>query len=208
MSMICTVLGISPSIVAAIREKPMMASALAQNPGGASIALVDKAESLLARMPPEQQEIVKARLAAVRAQLEAQGGAAAPSPQTQGLEPPLDLHKSWHLLHYVFSGRVDDAPPPEGELMGGEAMGQDLGYGPPHLHDVAATRTFADFLAAQTVDALQARIDLDKMDDIYVYGGLDDEEEIRDDLEHFFPRLRDYVVAMADKGYGLLIWLS
>lgn len=208
MSMICTVLGISPSIIAAIREKPMMASALAQNPGGASIALVDKAESLLARMPPEQQKIVQARLAAVREKLEAQGGAAAPSPQTQGLEPPLDLHKSWHLLHFVFSGRVDDAPAPEGELMGGEAMGQDLGYGPPHLHDVAATAAFAKFLAAQDIGALKRRIDLAKMEDIYVYGGLDDEEEIEDDLKHFFPLLRDYVVAVADKGYGLLIWLS
>jgi len=34
------------------------------------------------------------------------------------------------------------------------------------------------------------------------------EAELRQDVGLFFPRLRDYVVTMAGKQNGLLIWLS
>jgi hypothetical protein len=34
------------------------------------------------------------------------------------------------------------------------------------------------------------------------------ESELRAEVAAYFPRLRDYVAKMAEKQYGLLIWLS
>jgi hypothetical protein len=36
----------------------------------------------------------------------------------------------------------------------------------------------------------------------------DAESGVRDEIGWYFPRLRDYVRRMADKGNGLLVWLS
>jgi len=39
-------------------------------------------------------------------------------------------------------------------------------------------------------------------------AGADEENELRDEVAAYFAPLRDYVLAMAAKQHGLLIWLS
>src|SRR5579871_4905619 len=112
MSMICSVLGVTPQQMGALKANPALASYLAVH--------ID----------------------------EGQIGASAPGGLTAlgPLEKPLDLHKSWHLLHYLFTGEVGPAESPGGMLMGGEELGEDIGYGPPRLHEAEATRAFGAFL--------------------------------------------------------------
>jgi hypothetical protein len=98
--------------------------------------------------------------------------------------------------------------------MSGEAMGGDGGYGPARLHDAEQTRDFARFLATQDLAALQARVDYQQMSRIPLYampmGGPEPEleSELRAEVAAYFPRLRDYVARVAEKQYGLLIWLT
>src|SRR5262245_1240188 len=48
-------------------------------------------------------------------------------------EPPnsLDVDKSWHGIHYVLTGEADGGKEPWSlAVLGGEEIGDDLGYGP------------------------------------------------------------------------------
>jgi hypothetical protein len=131
------------------------------------------------------------------------------------LEKPLDLHKSWHILHYLFTGEVEPAEPPGGTLMGGEELGEDLGYGPPRLHDAEATRAFAGFMKGLSPEKLQARLKLADMQRAGVYAipmgprvTKRDEDDLREEIGAYFEPLRDYVLNMVAKNHGLLVWLS
>jgi hypothetical protein len=123
----------------------------------------------------------------------------------------LDLHKSWHVLHYLFTGEADAGTPPADALLGGRELGEDMGYGPPRLHEPEATAAFARFLEPLTADALKRRLDLRRMSSLGIYCCDDDDggaEELVDDVEHYFPQLRAFVAETAGGGNGMLVWLS
>jgi hypothetical protein len=124
----------------------------------------------------------------------------------------LDLHKSWHALHYLFTGEVEGGSPPANALLGGREFGEDMGYGPPRLHEPAATAAFARFLAPLTVAELQRRVDMGRMSALGIYCCEDDDEgsasELSDDIAHYFPLLQNFVADAAKNGDGLLVWLS
>ena len=43
----------------------------------------------------------------------------------------LELDKSWHVLHFLFTGHPSHGPMPAAALLsGGREIGDDLGYGP------------------------------------------------------------------------------
>ena len=145
------------------------------------------------------------------------GRSAAPSTLTAlgPVETPLDLHKSWHLLHYLFAGDIEPTGAAESALMGGEELGEDLGYGPPRLHDAAATAAFGAFLKQLTSEKLQARLNLEEMQRAGVYAipmGLRvtkrDEDDLREEIAAYFGPLREYVLKMVARNHGLLIWLT
>jgi hypothetical protein len=147
----------------------------------------------------------RARNAEARARLERIGP----------FQQALDLEKSWHILHYLFTGHIDAAKAPGDALLTGEELGEDLGYGAPRLHDEKETRDFARFLQTLDVTRLQERVNFRAMLRAGVYSmpmgsGSDGEYEgeFRAEVASYFPRLRDYVAKAAEKQDGLLIWLS
>jgi len=175
MSMICSVLGVTPQQIGALRANPPLASYLAMGdfaPPGVWTALGP-------------------------------------------VEKPLDLHKSWHLLHYLFTGEVGPAGSPAGMLMGGEELGEDIGYGPPRLHDAEGTRAFGAFLKQLTPEKLTARLNLEEMQRAGVYAipmppraGEKELSQLHKEARIYFEPLRDYVLNMATRNNGLLTWLS
>jgi hypothetical protein len=83
------------------------------------------------------------------------------------------------------------------------------------LHEPKATQGFARFLQTQDVSRLQERVNYREMASLQIYSmpmgrGTDAqfEAELRQEVGLYFPQLRDYVVKMAEKQYGLLIWMS
>ena len=128
--------------------------------------------------------------------------------QLGALQPELDLQKSWHILHYLFIGSVDDTSSPGGTLLAGEELGEDVGYGPARLLDESMTAEFARFLQGLDADSLLARMNIGEMASAGVYAVSDDDEDLREEVAYFFPQLRDYVVQVAQKQGGLLTWLS
>src|SRR5215813_2176711 len=173
MSMICSVLGVSPSQIAALKANPALASYLAihmdQAQFGGSVP-----QGVLTALGP--------------------------------VEKTLDLHKSWHLLHYLFAGDIGPTEGVESALMSGEELGEDLGYGPPRLHDAAATAAFAAFLKQLTPETLEGRLKLEEMQRAGVYAipmgpraTAHDEDDLREEIIAYFEPLRAYVFNMVAK---------
>jgi hypothetical protein len=204
---------------------PFEIAALKRNPAAAtSMATTGTLRGLGARRPNLIRNLALLREGGgngvlvspmLRQELERQIAEAGAAANLAGEADPrrvLDLHKSWHALHYLFTGEADGGAPPANALLGGRELGADMGYGPPRLHEPAATAAFARFLAPLTVSELQARIDVARMNALGIYGCDDDDagsaEELSDDVAHYFPRLQTFVAGAAKDGQGLLMWLS
>jgi len=136
----------------------------------------------------------------------------APTGPAPGRPPVVDLHKSWHMFHFLFTGHASGGTPPASLLLeGGEEIGEDLGYGPARLLDPATTAALAGFVAPLTVDELKRRLDGPRMAALSIYPAFDATDaaqEYGDDIEHYFPLLRDHLAAAAAGREATLVWLS
>jgi hypothetical protein len=211
--MICWVRGLSPAQIGALRATPALAGDLVMVTLNEGFAL--RFAEALKRMPEDQRRQFEAATRSARSA----PGVREAGERLEALRPfeePLSLEKSWHMLHYLFTGHAWDPASAPGDLLAtGEELGEDVGYGPPRLHGPAATRDFSQFLETQDLARLQARVNIVEMRRLGVYAipggrGSDAEFEgqLRNEVGHFFPRLRDYVRGMSYKGNGLLTWLS
>jgi len=163
----------------------------------------EKAQETMEARPNVRE--TRVRIAAARARAAVLGA----------VEGAISLEKSWHMLHYLFTGHIGPANAPGDLLLTGEELGEDVGYGPPRLHGPAATNAFSQFLRTQDLARLQQRVNYREMVRLGVYampGGdgseVQFESDLRDEVGWAFPLLRGYVGTMSDKGYGLLMWQS
>jgi len=218
MSMTCYLAALSPGQIAVFRDQPGLASDFAKT--SATDLLGTRLEAGFAHLPPElrqQYEQAKRDLMANNPALSqqfAQQEAARPLLAKLGpFEPLLDLGKAWHILHYLMTGHLDAAAAPGNALLSGVPLGQDLGYGPPRLHDPDETRAFRDFLVPLDADRLVARMDFPQLVQLGVYplSGIPDAADAqswRDEVRGAFQGLKSYVDRTAERGGGLLTWLS
>jgi hypothetical protein len=142
-------------------------------------------------------------------------GAGGPATATATPEPEtIDIHKSWHVLHFLFTGREAEGgtPPANFLLEGGREVGEDMGYGPAYLLSPAETAAVARFLGGLTVADLTRRIDAPRMAALGIYcageGSRADAEEMAEDVELYFPQLQAHFQAAAQAGQATLVWLS
>lgn len=169
-------------------------------------------ERFLASLPPARREIMR-RLVADRMTALQRESARLASPAAGSSAPALDLHKSWHLIHYLLSGEAWRGRLPAATLLtGGRATGPDLGHGPARLASSRDTAEFAAFLAPLGAPALASRLDLPAMRRLGI-SCVDDTDdvtraELADDLAHYFPLLQSYVGEAAADGQGLIIWMN
>jgi hypothetical protein len=239
MSMLCSIVRVSQSQIDAIRSQPSVATAIAR--GGTDDDMkqlvLKRVSSMLPdalkRMPAAQRATFEARYGSLTAEpqkildriiQERKIGARTPRAHPKAansfaeigpLDEPLQLEKSWHILHFLFTGSVDPGKPPGDFLMTGTELGEDLGYGPVRLHDVKETMDFARFLEGLNLTELQKRVSCREMGAAGVYsipmgGGSDAQydDELRREVASYFPSLCDYISTAAAKQAGLLIWLT
>ena len=210
--MICSVLGVTPAQISALRARPSLVRDLVlvvrDNQLKALLEDVirhtpaERQAELVARQTRFEQSPAGSELSARTAQARAATAVLGPIGSELGLE------SSWPLLRFVLTGGA-----PGDLLLCGGNIGEDLGRGPARLHDEAQTRELSQLLAQQDVEQLSARVDLNAIADLDVFAlpeepGPDYENELRAEVGIYFPRLRDYVLTMADQGNGLLVWLS
>jgi len=121
-------------------------------------------------------------------------------------EDGLNLEKSWHVLHYLLTGKAEEANPPLGNaILGGKEIGEDLGYGPARFLTPQQVHEVATALEAISKDDLSARFDLKAMMAARIYPCKDDSElELAQD---YFEQLLRYYADAAANGNAMLLWV-
>lgn len=107
--------------------------------------------------------------------------------------PQCDLDKSWHGLHYLLSGKAEDAPLPRGFIFaGGEPIETvETCYGPPCWFAPEVVQQIHAALAPITDDELWSRFDPAVLDEASIYPMIwdEDEENLREEYLDYFHQL-------------------
>jgi hypothetical protein len=157
-----------------------------------------------------QQEMLKLMKQAVQTQ---KGLAKVPpaGPQSAGkaANDELDLHKSWHCLHFMLTGKVEgsDGTPLGDAILGGEEIGgddADTGYGPPRALTPSQVRNVAAALAEFPIDKMAQEFDSAAADKAGIYVARHGAEE----LAEYFGQLRSFYDDAAHKGNAVLLWIE
>ncbi len=120
------------------------------------------------------------------------------------------VEKAWHGIHFLLTGTAWEGDLPYSFLVrGGDAVGDNLGYGPARLLDPADVRAVAAALDALTPQALAARYDGERMNELKIYpkGWTQEEAVCRKTLVDHYDQLRRFVIEGAQQGMGLLVYL-
>jgi len=162
---------------------------------------MEMARKAMARMPSGIRTLLQA------------GGARMPAlgdePVESGGGPVLDIHKSWHGLHWLLCGEAWDGPEPlKHVVLGGEEIGDDMGYGPARLVNAATVRAVAEALAGIGHDTLEQRYDATAMAAAQIYSFDPDDADWRDDFLDAFDRVKQLFSDAADRGHSILVWLT
>jgi hypothetical protein len=135
-------------------------------------------------------------------------GSCAKSPE----EPPtgeLDLHKSWHCLHFLLTGKVEgsDGTALGDAILGGAEIGgeeADMGYGPPRGLSPGQVRSVAAALSEFPIGQKAKAFDAEAADGAGVYVAKHGEEELRE----YFQQLHEFYEDAASKGNAMLLWIE
>jgi len=123
----------------------------------------------------------------------------------------LEVDKAWHGLHYLLTGSAWDGDFPLNFIVvGGEVVGDDLGYGPARALTSGDVQKIDAALEPLTPDELRQRFDDGRMTELQIYPfgwGHDPDGELEYLLE-FYEELRAFVRRTAEQGHALLVYLS
>jgi hypothetical protein len=120
----------------------------------------------------------------------------------------IDVDKAWHAIHYLLTQSAWDGNPPlANAVLGGTAIGDDLGYGPakyitaPQVKDVAAK--------LPNRESLKSAFDANALTSEEIYPEIWDEGEDALDyvLEHY-ESMMDYYLDAASRGNAMLKFLN
>jgi len=157
-----------------------------------------------------QQEMMKLMKQAV--QMQKEGLPKMPSAESLSAgaaSEELDLHKSWHCLHFMFTGKAegsDGTALGDAILGGGEIGGEDAdtGYGPPRALSPAEVRSVAAALAEFPIEKKAREFDVQAAEKAGIYVARHGTEE----LKEYFGQLRSFYDDAARKGNAVLLWIE
>ena len=125
---------------------------------------------------------------------------------------PCSLDKSWHGLHYLFSGSDWEGDPPQGFLLNsGVEIGEiDLSYGPARAYLAQECRQFDEFLESLSIDSLQERFDPERMSKYEIYPNCWEHDPLEElnYLSEFLAPLKSFMRAVSHQGLGAVAVLS
>ena len=125
-----------------------------------------------------------------------------------------DIHKAWHAIHYVLTGRADGGREPNCYLLdGGTLLGTPTDdYDPPRVLSPEQVRAFDSVLQPiNRLSILRDRFHHEAMVEAEIYSINEGEENEAEDLEftaEFFKLLRRFIHEAAAKGDGVIITIG
>lgn len=114
----------------------------------------------------------------------------------------MDVDTAWHALHFLLTGERGPGKPPLDFILGGTAVGDDLGDGPARVFDSAEVRRIATALALVTKDTLRARFDPEQLASLGIYAPTVSFDSIAEQFE----ALKDFVTTTAQAEAGMIVY--
>ncbi len=130
-------------------------------------------------------------------------------------DPPncIDVDKAWHGIHYLLAGCADvgiePQKPQSSAVLGGEEVGDDIGYGPARFMGPEQVRSVAAWLPDDTV--FKSRFDPQAMERSGIYPEaiwVRDGDGALDYLLENYRELVAFYKSAAERGDGAILWLS
>ena len=114
----------------------------------------------------------------------------------------VDLDKAWHGIHWLLT---QSTHPVNEAILGGEEIGEDLGYGPARLLTTDRVKAVASALTGLGLFDLQARLDPLAMSRDEVYPTIWDEADIFETyLGPAFTQLRSFYIDAAEANEAVI----
>jgi hypothetical protein len=123
----------------------------------------------------------------------------------------VSLEKMWQAVHFLLTGSPDGGPAPLGEaVLGGDEVGDDVGYGPARILSPDRVQAVAAALSAISRDELRRRFRPDELTRAEIYPRVWDEPEddLFDEIFDYFDQMKQCYAAAARDGHGMLLSLS
>lgn len=125
-------------------------------------------------------------------------------------EGSVDLDKAWHGIHWLLTRTAWGGDPPLAwAIVGGEDIGDDMGYGPARVVTPEQVREVAAALASLDDAGLAQRYDPEAMQAQQIYPTVwtRDGEEALGYLQHYFHVLARFYADAAQRGDAVLQWI-
>ena len=133
-------------------------------------------------------------------------------PEDGDAEPDnhLDLDKAWHAIHFTLNGKVWEGEEPLFlTILGGEEIGEDIGYGPARYLLPDQVRVVAQALSSITPDDFATKFDPSALAAAEVYPEIWDEgAEALEYVQSFYNDLRNFYIAASERNDSVLIYLN
>ena len=138
----------------------------------------------------------------------------APPPPPPG-DDVLDLEKSWHGLHFLFTGSAEDTTLPNGFLIsGGLDLESEDDDNAPRLLDADQVREIHTFLQSLSRDDLTRRYDAHRMTELEIYPDaiwMRDtigDRSARDHLLDAFDELQSFIAVTHERRQAIVVQVS
>lgn len=120
----------------------------------------------------------------------------------------VDLDKAWHGIHWLLTGSEWSTQGPLAQvILGGEELGEDIGYGPGRLLPASEVADVADALDALDLATLGERFDAAAMSAASIYPDVWRSEPAAELVEWLVGEVKDlrtFYRTAADRGEAVI----
>ena len=180
------------------------------------ISLFEAPERINQLLYPEFDELPQPKQGLLARLFGKKQEAKVPSPPIDSIpeDDSMDLDKTWHALHFLFTGSDWEGDFPNGFLVScGEPVGDvDVGYGPAKAFTPTQVSEIMNFLENLDLVDLRKRFDPKKMHEMEIYPSIwDNSADPDQELEYVFgglDELRDFVKETVSRQMALLVYIN
>jgi hypothetical protein len=123
----------------------------------------------------------------------------------------LDIDKAWHAIHFTLNGKAWEGESPLFDvILGGEEIGEDIGYGPARYLTSAKVKSVAATLACITPEKFKEQFNPKALDAAQIYPEIwvrDGEEGLEYVLD-YYKQLQSFYQAAAERGDAALLYIN
>lgn len=120
----------------------------------------------------------------------------------------LDIDKSWHGIHFILTNNVWEGEPPARDvILGGEAVGEDVGYGPARFLSVEEVKKVNSYLSGINSNYIKEKYNPEELEKNEIYpNGWGDEDY--DYLVGYFEDLKKFYEKAASENKMVIQYLN